>query len=465
MKRMMFKAFGKKLFGANYERMPRGLLAALIVFLGLRAAGCEVRIAPVILYLMTSTFTAGVMWQALSSKDHAEMMQNMLMLPFEERDFVFAYVASLGVYTVLTKTAMLLAVVFAVGEWSVREIAGSACCAVNAILMAAAIDSIYHNMNIHIMNRKKHRISGWCVCCFWTAAVSGVILLMWDAPWFLILILVNSAVSIFVLQRADAYSLYAQGHQKEISQQADGRTVCERGRKLFCSMLPGKRTVLMEAKSGGCQSGRMGVRMGTAQCGSAVWRYLFRYLRAHKNYLVNTVILCGVACVLPSFLGTLESEGIFAQTIGFAVLSMNTPLCILLSCDPDLEQAVRVLPGQERIFCVSYGLFIVLWNGIADALYLCSWQIQLGGVTGLTVLSAAFFAVQSAVLSVLLEWFYPVRGWKIESDLWHHPRKYLVSAGMLLLAGIVAMQPMLIAVFVGLLGVEVTVLLEFAGKK
>ena len=27
------------------------------------------------------------------------------------------------------------------------------------------------------------------------------------------------------------------------------------------------------------------------------------------------------------------------------------------------------------------------------------------------------------VLSVLLEWFYPIRGWKVESDLWHHPQQ------------------------------------------
>ena len=40
-----------------------------------------------------------------------------------------------------------------------------------------------------------------------------------------------------------------------------------------------------------------------------------------------------------------------------------------------------------------------------------------------------------AVLSVMLEWFFPVRGWKIESDLWHHPRKYVVPGIMLMLAG------------------------------
>ena len=51
----------------------------------------------------------------------------------------------------------------------------------------------------------------------------------------------------------------------------------------------------------------------------------------------------------------------------------------------------------------------------------------------------AAFALLSAVGSVLLEWYCPIRGWKIESDLWHHPRKYIVPAAMLLLAGLVGM--------------------------
>ena len=347
------------------------------------------RIAPSVLYFMTSSFTAGVMWQALSSKDTAETMQNLFMLPFAGRDFIFSYVASLGIYVFLTKTAMLLAVVLALGEWRAWEILGSICCAASAILMAAAIRSVLHH--------KDGKSNAWavCACCFWTAAVAGMLLLMWNVSCFIALVLVNGVIAVLVLRRADAYSFYEHACQN----------------KTRCWIWHDRRMY--------------------------VWRYLLRYLGAHKNYVVNMAVMWGVACVLPSFLGALEGEGMAAQPVGFAVLSMNTPICILLSCDPDLEQAVRVLPHQERLFCVPYVLFLFLWNGIADVLYLCSWQIQLGGITGWTVLSAACFALLSAVLSVLLEWFYPVRGWKIESDLWHHPRKYLVPAGMLLLAGAV----------------------------
>ena len=78
-------------------------------------------------------------------------------------------------------------------------------------------------------------------------------------------------------------------------------------------------------------------------------------------------------------------------------------------------------------------------NLAADIVFLCSWQIQFGGIGLLHALTAAVFALLSATGSVFLEWYCPIRGWKIESDLWHHPRKYVVPAVMLLLAGLVSM--------------------------
>ena len=55
-----------------------------------------------------------------------------------------------------------------------------------------------------------------------------------------------------------------------------------------------------------------------------------------------------------------------------------------------------------------------------------SWQIGKSGVNSTEIITAPLFALQSAILSVLLEWFCPIRNWKIENDLWQHPRKYIV---------------------------------------
>lgn len=396
--KMIFKALAKKLFGTNYERLAQSLFVCLAVFWGLHSSGWRVQVSPVVLYLMAGTSAAGVMWLALSSEDNAVNMLNMFMLPFDGRGFVFPYVAALGIYTFFARTAVILAALLAVSSWNAAEILGSVLCAGNAVLMAAAVYSL-----------KKQRYLGGP----WAAAGIAAILFWGNKPWFLPLFAVNGAFAALLLWNSDGYAFYLQEGTKGCVVKGQGH-------------------------------GSMG-------------RYLFRYLKCHKNYLVNTVIMWCVACVLPVFFG--KKEGLFLVPVGFAVLSLNTPVCILLSSDPALGQAVRFLPGQKKAFCIPYCLFIFLCNLAADIIFLCSWQLCNGGVTAWMAAAAMLFALQSAVFSVLLEWFYPIRGWKLESDLWHHPRKYIVPVAMLLLAGAVGTLPMMLPVLMALLAAEAAILL------
>lgn len=169
----------------------------------------------------------------------------------------------------------------------------------------------------------------------------------------------------------------------------------------------------------------------------SVLLYLLRYLATNKNYLWNTAGLCVIAAVMPLILG--QFDGLNMLPLGFAILCLNTPICILLSCDPDLEQAVRTLPEQARRFCARYLLFIFAVNIAVDGVNLISWQMRYGCVGGSDIAAALLIALQSAILSVLLEWFCPIRHWKTESDLWHHPRKYIVPLIMMLIAGLIGM--------------------------
>ena len=398
MMKMTGKAFAKKLFGAKYERLPRTILLDVIIFWGLYIAGFQVQVAASVRILMINAFTAGVMWQALSSKDNAVELKHMLMLPGQTQEFVFSYVAALGSYTILTKTGLLLAVLLAVSAWKPIEMIGVAISMLHAVLMAAAAYSL-----------RKY----WYADGIWAAAIVSAILFLGSEPWFGLLLLANGFVAILILWKADGYAFY-QGESEK------SHAIKQRKRH-------------------------------------SLWRYFFRYLICHKNYLVNTAVMWCVALVMPYFIR--EMAGLSVVLVGFAILSLNTPICILLSCDCDLEQAVRFLPGQEQRFCIPYCLFIFSCNMAADVIFLCSWQIQNGGVTVLMIAGVVFFALQSAVLSVLLEWFYPIRGWKIESDLWHHPRKYVVPVVMLLLAGAACAWPVLLYVLLVLLAVEIVIFL------
>ncbi len=64
----------------------------------------------------------------------------------------------------------------------------------------------------------------------------------------------------------------------------------------------------------------------------SIFLYLLRYLITNKNYLLNTAGLCVIAGVMPFILG--QFEGVNVMPLGFAVLCLNTPICILLSRDP-----------------------------------------------------------------------------------------------------------------------------------
>lgn len=96
---------------------------------------------------------------------------------------------------------------------------------------------------------------------------------------------------------------------------------------------------------------------------------------------------------------------------------------------------------------------------VVSSVYLAVWQIQRGGVGSVEIMAAVLIALQSAILSVLLEWLHPIRNWKIESDLWHHPRKYIVPLIMLLIAGLIGMWPVGIWVLLCIAIAEVLCLL------
>lgn len=394
------KALSKQFFGAKYQSAGKSLLAAVILFIAIDVAEFQMEIAPFILYLTSTFFTGGVMWQMLTGKRHIEAMQGMFMLPFDNRSFVFSYVMVLGAHTLITKTLPIWALFFAAASWCPWEIAIAVFCGCMACVVTAAG---------YRMCRK-----GLIVLpVLWAAGILAVILLVRKDAAILTAATVSILAAVLYLAFADAYDFYSAAALKRAIQH-------------------------------------------TGHSGS-VFVYLTRYMLANKSYLINTVGLCGIACFLPLLFG--EFQGLNMFPIGLAILCLNTPICTLLSCDPDTEQAIRVLPGQAGRFCRRYCLFIFIVNGAIAGIYLSSWQIIHGGIELAHVGMVLLFAIQSAILSVILEWKHPIRGWKTESDLWHHPRKYIVPLAMLLIAALVGTYPPILGIWSAVLLMECGILL------
>ncbi|MBB5263730.1 hypothetical protein HNP82_000828 [Catenibacillus scindens] len=395
----IIKALSKQFFGSKYESARKSLMAAVILFAAVYAAEFRVEIAPFILCLTSTFFTAGIMWQMLAGRRHMEIMQGMFMLPFDNRSFVFSYVLVLGAYTLITKTLLIWALFFAVASWSAGEIMLAVLCG----CMACAVTAAGYRMC---------RKGLAALLVLWAAGILAVIVLVRQWAAVLPVSMASLAAAALYLAFADAYDFY--------------------------SAAVAKRTVRHKGRAG------------------SVFVYLTRYLMANKSYLINTVGLCGIACFLPLLFGGFQGLDMFP--IGLAILCLNTPICTLLSCDPDLEQAIRMLPGQAGRFCRKYCLFIFTVNSIVASIYLCSWQIVNSGLNFAHVGTLLMFALQSAILSVILEWKHPIRDWKTESDLWHHPRKYLVPLMMLLAAAVVSTWTLALWICVAVLLMECCVL-------
>lgn len=399
------KALSKQLFGAHYQQIGKSFVLCLILFVALYAAEIRVVIAPFILYLTATFFTFGVMCQALGASQNAKSMIGLFLLPFNGKKFAAAYVAAFSGYTLITKTALILAVFFAICPWTVPQIFTAVLCSCNGCLMAAAWYALTAKKWLPLAML-------WCVC------IALTILFVRAMLPFLCIVEISICLSVLYLRTTDPY--------------------------LFYQSVSAKGIVKHHGKHG------------------SVFVYLLRYLLSNKNYLINTVGLCAVACFFPFLFG--EIEGLNVIPLGFAILCLNTPLGVLLSCDPDLEQAIRFLPRQSIQFCSWYCIFIATVNMAVSSFYLCSWQLQNGSIGALDVLAGVLFAIQSAILSVLLEWLHPIRNWKIETDLWHHPRKYIVPLLMIGLAVVIGTWPTVIWIWCSGLLSECLFVFMIAGR-
>ncbi len=367
---MLFNVFRKKLFGNGFEKVLKYVAICAAVFFGLHMAEIRITIAPFIKYLMSGTFTAGIMWHSLSSDNSAEL-NGIAALPFDRRSFTFSYISAYGLYTVITKSAPLMAVMFAVSVSDITEIIGSVICMLSGVLVTAGVYAM-----------KGHRIIGLAWAAVSVAAVFS--------EYAVVLLSAELIIAIFVLMTADPYNFinsFSAGAQLKSSHK------------------------------------------------HSVWKYLFRYMTARKNYLINTAAMWIAGIVFPFLLR--ESGADAFLPIGFAVLSINTPLCVLISADHSLREAVHFLPSGTRMFCLPYFSFIAVNNMIAYTFYLVSFGLQAGGFEPRNIVLAVVFALLSAFGSLLMEMRFPLTEWKTESDLWHHPRKYIVPAILMLLAGVV----------------------------
>ncbi|MCR5213067.1 MAG: hypothetical protein K6E10_01505 [Eubacterium sp.] len=385
--KMLYDVFGKKLYGQKYERLFKDIMIIIVLYVGIGSTDYNIKIAPFILYLISGVFTFGVMLTALNSKDIVEHFKNMLMMPFSDKKLVFSYVLALGSYTLLTKTMIVWALIFAVGKFEIKTIICGILAGICSVLMCSVFYA-YRKLRILFIIWSGLLIGS----IFGFREMFGVV----NAYVMMMIFGVSSLILIIILANTDGYVFYDRGIENI--------------------------TAKKEVKS---------------HKYNLIWTYFYRYLFAHKNYLINTVIMWIVAAFIPFVMPQMFDKPGFEKYImymGLGITTLNTPLCILVSCDCDLDRGIKSLPGGIKRFFLPYGLFLFVNICVTYLIYLTFWQIKSGMVDVKIIIIAVIIAALSATLSVIMELFFPIRKWKIESDLWHHPRKYVVPVVVIFIA-------------------------------
>ncbi|PJN56865.1 hypothetical protein PAEVO_35910 [Paenibacillus sp. GM2FR] len=369
-----FHGFAKKFLGSSYDRLWKHTAALLVLYAAMSSLDIDYHVALNVFMTAISVFTFGMVVRTLSSDDNRRKLKGAFMLPSRPSMFNAAYFFAVALYTLVTKTSYILVLYMSVSQFTGMHALAFLLSFLNAGLTAFVVFAL--------LNRGKRMPA-----CFWML-LQAALCLLHDPSHRLLGMLISTTLQWLILYRTDPYRYY-----KDL-----------------------KMTELHAAP----------IR------NASFLRYLGRYLFFHKSYLYNTIALCLFAGFMAFMLEQMQLASFLP--LGFAVLSFNTPIGILLSSNRGLHRKIQMLPGQFQRIGVAYGLFILAVNLFIYTIYLACWHMFHGSVEIMYYVLSVLFAAQCAISTVWLEWKHPVFHWRVESDLWHHPRKYAVPLMMSLLA-------------------------------
>lgn len=386
------KALARAFFGPRRRGMGKGLLVPVLLFAAVRGAQITLP-GPVEAAALCTAFSAGAMVQTLGDRRHLEELEELFLLPMPDRWFALCYGTVLAAHTLLTKTLPLWALLAALCPGRPGELAAALVWSAAACWGCAAGYGLF-------------RRGRWVPVLLWGAGAAAVVLLG---------------------------SLPVQLAGAAVSAGVAGVCLCRLGPWEFQRLAPARGP--RRRRSGG------------------VLGYLFRALSADRRSWLNTAGLWAGACLLP--LALAPASGRELLPVPLALCGLNTPAATLFSRDPALAQALVVLPGGGRRFWRGYVGFLAALYGAALVLCLGAWQLAWGAVGPGDLAAVPLLTLEGALLAAALERWRPLRRWKTESDLWHHPRKYLVPLALLPLALAGVGRPVVLCLWAGALALQV----------
>ncbi|KYD09632.1 hypothetical protein MXL46_00045 [Heyndrickxia sporothermodurans] len=382
------KLLNRQLMGKSYHSLVISLLASLFVFLLMSVSGVYIVVKPFFFYACIGLFTMGIARQTTKSIINDGKLHGLLQLPFIKNRFLSSLVCSTCLYVLGTKTLIVFSLFSSVMEPKLN------------VLFCSLLISIFcciYGMFFALPYKLPQ------ILAVFSLIACGVFAWLGKNDLVLLTSFISLSMAGIFYFRSNPYDFL------QLPVFRKHQTFLARGNFI---------------------------------------NYLFRYFMFHKNYLINSAFLIALAVFLP-FMFLNMKMGTF-YLLGLGILSINTPLSILFSSNRTLLDKVKSLPNQKRKIIVPYFLLLLVWNCIPSMIYLfISKLLSQPFGTEYSLLALSLIVINSVGV-VLLEWYFPFKNWHVESDLWHHPRKYIMPSILIVLTMLVLINKVFL-VGIGLL--------------
>lgn len=372
----MLKILSRKLFGKNFNKLFSSLLISVIIYFALSQLDHKVVVSSQVLIFINIFFSGTLMLQFLGSKNNGAYLKGFFAMPFNRKKFIVDYAIAMGLHVLVTKTLLIYAIIFAFTEIKLLEI---------IILLSVFIFVCLSSMIAYAFFKDKKIISAIILLigiamCF----------LLPESPMSIIVYLVVSAIYAVILFFIDPYRFMVISHSQN------------------------KHKPYKKVKGGNL----------------LVAKYIIRYITSNKSYLINPAIMFAFVSYMVYQMNEMGfNDGII---IGLALITFNTPLAIIVSSSKGLHKKLNSMPNKIKCFYIPYGVVIFTVNIIFSTLLIIVTSLIGSHINVKTIIAALIFPIQNAIGTVFLEYTYPILDWRVETDLWHNPRKYIIPLILIL---------------------------------
>lgn len=365
----MFEILAPKLLGKRYEKVLKCIFAAAVVFFGFKSMGYSIHVSQKVILFSNLFFSGTIIMQVLNSEDNARYLRGVFAMPFAEKNFLTGYAAVTGIYVFFTKSILMYVLIMAFSD-SISVMSG----------MLIAVNFVFICLGTMIVYAFLHDRA---YISFITAA-AGIALCF---------ILPENAIALLVYAVADVFLLFA---VNRINPYRFMKTA----------------------------SGKKRRQKNISGFNFPVLKYILRYVLSNKSYLISTAIII----IFSSYLSwSVKDMGVRnGSLIGMAMLSVNTPLAVIVSSSRTLKKKLCSMPDSIRSFYIPYAAVLFLYYILAYSILIMILYFIKTDITWISFLAAFLYSLQASVITVFMEYKYTLTKWSTESDLWHNPRKYII---------------------------------------